>query len=129
MATIETAFVTLLLGESSITDLIGNELHPSVLPPLATTPAVTYNLVSGYGGDTTGPDLCMSRFQLDIYDDSMLVVLNVGKAIYTFLRRYSGTVDGIAISDIQLDYRQSFFEDESNMYRQIQDYKVWSEGI
>lgn len=45
MADIATAMRTHLLAQSSITTLIGQRLHPGLLPPRATLPAVTYLLV------------------------------------------------------------------------------------
>jgi len=129
MSSVPEALVVLITGDSTIASYIGDRIYPGVLPPNAITPAMTYNKVAGTGGTTTGPDLAMTRMQFDAYHTSFLIVEKIGQAVYDLLQRYSGTVDGVTFSDMQLDYMQTLYEDETNMHRCLIDYKIWSEGL
>lgn len=126
---VSTAVVAALMGDTPYTDLVSTRLYPSVLPPKVTLPAATYNKVAGTGGTTTGPDLVMTRFQFDSFADTYLEAEDIGVKAYEALRRYSGTSDGLVIADVQMDYNQTVYDDVANLYRDIMDFKIWTNGL
>lgn len=126
---VPSALVTLLGANSTFTDIFGTRIYPGILPYNPTLPAVRYNKVAGSGGTTTGPDLVMTRIQFDVYANTALEAEAGAKALYGALRRYSGTVGGMTISDIQLDYMQTILEPVTDSWRALVDFKVWSEGM
>lgn len=123
------AIVSLLGASPTFTDVFGTRIYPGILPYNPELPAVRYNKVAGSGGTTTGPDLVMTRIQFDVYADTAVGAEAGAKALYDVLRRYSGTVGGMAISDVQLDYMQTILEPVTDSYRAIMDFKVWTEGM
>jgi hypothetical protein len=126
---VQTAVITILEANSTVTTLLGTRIYPGILPVAPTLPAMRFNKVAGSGGTTTGPDLVMSRLQFDIYAYTSLESEAAAKAVYNALRRWSGTSDGLNISDITLDYMQTIFEPTTNVYRSIMDFKIYSEGM
>lgn len=126
---VPTALVALLATDATFVSIFGTRIFPGILPASPTLPAVRYNKVAGSGGSTTGPDLVMTRVQFDVYAETFIEAEAGGKALYDKLRRYRGTVGGIAIADIQLDYMQTIFESVTDTYRAILDFKVWTEGM
>ena len=128
--TTESTIRTLVLSDATVTANVGTRMYPNLMPPEATTPAITYFVVAGAPHTDTHADLhMMTRIQFNIYADTKAMCATLYAALVNLLHMYRGTVGGQVIVGITIDYSMSLFEPETQLYRHIVDAKVTTKGV
>ena len=104
-------------------------MYPSLMPPQATTPAITFFVVASKAHSDTGANLHkLTRFQTNVYAETHDVVETIAAAMINALQGYTGTVSGQDIVYITQDYEMDTYEPEVHLYRKILDFKVVHKG-
>ena len=126
----EATIRTLVLSDATILANVVDRMYPNMMPPEATTPAITYFVVAGGPHTDTHTDLhMMTRIQFDIYADTKAMCGTLYSALVNLLHMYSGTVSGQDIVSILVDHNMSLFEPETRLYRHIVNAKVTTKGV
>ena len=123
----EAGLHALLQADASLSSLVGNRIHPLVLPEDCVKPAVVYQRISTVPTITMdGPaDLTTCRLQFDCYGTHYNDVKACADAVSHVLEGYTGTLpDGTYVFDIELDGMQDRYESEARLYRVSADYFV-----
>ena len=128
--TTESTIRTLVMSDTTVTANVGTRVYPNMMPPEATTPAITYFVVAGAPHTDTHSDLhMMTRIQFNIYADTKAMCATLYAALVNLLHMYTGTVGGQDIVGITIDYNMSLYEPETKLYRHILDAKVTTKGV
>lgn len=107
--TIETAIVSALGNESSITDIIGtgadSRLYPAIIPQDGTVPAITYQQISGNRDHTMdGPSgYTDSRYQLICWASHYNEAKKLFEAVRIFFDGFHATVLNRRIQYVQFE--------------------------
>lgn len=91
---VETILYARLSGYSGLTALVGDRIHPVILPEGVTYPAVTYQRISTYPRDSSmsvDNGLVRARFQISIWADTYASVKSVKEQVRGALQRYTTT--------------------------------------
>lgn len=128
--TTESVIRTLVLSDATILANVVDRMYPNMMPPEATTPAITYFVVAGAPHTDTHVNLhMMTRIQFNIYADTKAMCGTLYSALVNKLHMYTGTVGGQDIVGITIDYNMSLYEPETKLYRHIVDAKVTTKGV
>lgn len=126
---VHSTFKTLVLSDSTVSTNVSTRMYPNMMPPEATTPAITYFSVAEKPHTDTCSDLyLMTRFQTNVYATTLSVVVAIHAAMVTLLHKYSGTVSSQEIVSILMDFGMTTYEPETGLHRQIADWKVTTKG-
>lgn len=127
---IESALRTHILGDTDITNLVGQRMYPVKLPQDPTMPAISYFRVSGirhksYGGPS---GLAGPRIQIDAWagePSGYKTAKELADLIRKRLDGFSGLLGTDRIWGAFLENDTDMYEDETKLHRVSQDYFVW----
>ena len=123
-------FKTLVLSDSTVSTNVGTRMYANMMPPEATTPAITYFTVAAKPHtDTCSDTYMMTRFQTNVYATTVSMMVTIHAAMVALLHKYSGTVSSQEIVSIIMDFGMNTYEPETKLYRQIADWKVTTKGV
>lgn len=98
-------------------------------PSTATRPYVTYEVitetVTNVMGVETKPTECL--FQVNIFADTYLQIVNVANDVRTALTRYRGTTNSVVVQDVFYEQRNDFFSEQDNTYQRTLDFRMFYE--
>lgn len=121
-----------MLSDATVTTNVGTRMYANMMPPEATTPAITYFTVALKPHVDTCDDLyMMTRIQTNVYGEATAsnVVATIHEAMVNLLHQYKGTVGSQEIVSIVMDFGMDTYEPETKQYRQIADWKVTTKGV
>lgn len=116
---IEVGLFTLLSHDPGISGLVASRVYPVILPPGATMPAITYQVVSGQ----TKPGLTTRgmqrwRLQVDCWGESYLDAATARKAVVKLLDMHNVTLsDGTRLQAAIFIQPIDFYAGENELYR------------
>jgi len=123
--TIETELRTRLLADGTISGLIGTRLYPVVLPQDPTMPALVSSRVSGQRlhnlSGVAGRG--MPRITIDCWASTYAGSKTLAAAVRSSLDGLNGLLTTINAS-IKIDNEIDDYEDDTGLYRVIQDYII-----
>ena len=129
MATIKSAFVSLILSDSIITGLIGDRFTPGVIALGSDLPAVTYQII----GDTPNynhdgeSNMQSTRMQITIDADNQEKAGEVASSFKTKLSGFKGIVSGIRLVIFLENAYDGTTNLDSGVHTLRQDYRIkWS---
>ena len=121
-----------LSNDNGVATLVGARIFPLVIPQrsaptLLRQPCLVYARSSArrqqkYCG-TDG--LVRSEFQLDCYAPTFAESQQLAAATRAALIDFTGTMNGIRVSDVQLEDEQDMDEPDVGLYRVVQQFIVW----
>lgn len=129
---IEAVLRSLMVGDATLSALVGTRVYPAVLPQGVAYPAIRYSQVSGGDDyDMDGPDdLKRKSYQFSCVALKRSDTILVADKLQTLLSGYSGVSDGISISAVFLQ-NEIDGEDtqpgnnEQTRYLKHLDFEVW----
>lgn len=103
--TIETAIVTILAGDTDVTDQVDDRIFPLTVPQCEKMPAITYQQIDDRKIPThSGPNtLLNTRMQIDCWAKTYAEASALKKAVRLALDGFVGTVNGRKIGNIIMD--------------------------
>lgn len=116
-----------LLGEESVSELLGTRLYPNKLPQNPTLPAVVYSVVSEvplHTLDAGGYELARSRVQFDVYARKYADARGAWAVIEAVLRTIA-TEHPSAGLEAWLEDTRDLYEDTPELHRVSADVWVW----
>lgn len=129
----EKAVIQLLLGSSTVTNLVGNKVFPQSIEQGVKIPALVVTRISGAPlyADDGEVGLSSPRIQIDCYAKTYTETKALADIVRTLLSAFDGTVGGTVIQFATLederDDREAATASEFP-FRIIQDFIVWIEG-
>jgi len=98
-------------------------------PSTATRPYLTFEVLnesptSVMGADTT-PTECY--FQVSIFADTFLEIVNITDDVRAALTRYSGTTNSVVVQDIFYEQRNDVFTEQELTYQRVLDFRMYYE--
>jgi hypothetical protein len=124
--TIETELRARLAADATVAGLVVARIYPIVLPQKPTYPAITYSKVSGERLHTLAgaAGRAMPRISISAWSDvGYASVQTLAAAIRASLDGFNGTLTTIQ-TNIILDNEIDFYEDDTRVYRILQDYRL-----
>jgi len=125
------AIDSLLINNSSITDLVGDRIYSQVREQLDGLPAITYQVISGIRGhDMSGPSgLVEGRIQINCFATTPLASLQLAAVVRAALSGLSGSPAGVRIECMLLEDQSDLpsiepENEEMNVYAQMMDFYV-----
>lgn len=115
--TIKSGLISLLAGESSITDICGTRIYVNKAPQGADLPHVIVTLMSAEHNTTMDGGSNLLRFvdfDLDCYADRSVTADSLATAVRVFIDDYSGTAGSETIGAVIIN-------DESDEYEPPRD--------
>jgi len=99
------------------------EVYPVVIPQQAEYPAVRYVRITSSRdmNHTEVESWVRSVFQIDCYGNSFNAALDLSENVKAALNDYDGGV----IQRIRLDFEAESLEDDTDLYRVMQQYTIW----
>jgi len=99
------AIYSLLINNTSITDLVSNRIYPMVRNQEADLPAITYQVISGVRSyDLDGPNgLVEGRVQVNCFADDPLEAGELAAVVRAALNGHRGGAAGVHIELMLLD--------------------------
>lgn len=132
MADIAEAIYSRLNGDATLTGKLNGGIYPYTPSVTPSRPYITYHLVSlseRPHAMNDDPPLVVDRYQVDVWADSYVKVVDVDNEVQRLLSRYRGTVAGVEIDSILQVDRRDLFEDEPELFRRSVDYEIaWKEA-
>lgn len=128
MAEAESAIKSRL--ETQVSNLASaTSLWAVLAPPTASKPFLTYEVITEsptnvMGAETTPTD-CL--FQVSIFANTFLEIINVTNDVRTALTRYSGTTNSVVVQDIFFEQRNDFYSEEDQTYQRVLDFRMFYE--
>lgn len=103
--TIMAAIVTILLGDATVTGLVGDRIYPVYVPQGVSGSAITIQLISAPRVSSfDGPGgLVFSRYQFNAWGATYGNIEQVLKAVRLAIDGYVGTVGGRVIQNIEME--------------------------
>jgi len=125
------AIHSLLVHNTSITDLVSTRIFPMVRDQLVGLPAITYQVISGIRSyDLTGPNgLVEGRVQINCFADDPLEAGELAAVVRAALNGHRGGAAGIDIELMLLDDQGDlpYIDPENeaqNVFAQMMDFYV-----
>ena len=123
-------FRLLVLSDSTVSGLVSDRMTQNMMPPEATTPAITFFKVSEKPDiDTCGDLYVNTRIQTNVYSTLATTVATIHAAMVAKLHKYSGTYNSQIIVNCFMDFGMTTYEPETGLYRQIADWKFYTKGV
>lgn len=122
---VETELRARLIADATVNGLVGTRIYPEVLPQNPTLPAITYQDISMTSVQNLAgaAGMLMRRVQIDSFAATRVGVVALADAIRASLDGYIGTLTTTKVV-IRHALERSEYDDETESYRQIQDYTV-----
>lgn len=124
---IEQALRKYLIAAPAVAGLIGERVHPLVIPQGGKTPCITYQRSGSNRHKTTcGTNrLVGARVKLDCYSKTYIQAQALAAEVWQRLRDFSGDMQGVEVSDLSLELDLDLSDMEPGLYRQSQTYLIW----
>lgn len=108
---------------TSLTSPQLTQVYPSVIPQEVTLPAVRYARISSVRGMNFDEveDWVRTVFQVDTYGNSLNEAITTAESIKAGVNDYRGG----NIQRIRIDSEFEMFEDDTSLYRVMQQYTIW----
>lgn len=118
VGSLKTAIYTILMGDSAVQAIVDGRVTPGGDSVKGTT-SVSYHLISSIRGKTqSGPDdLAFPTMQVNSYGSRDFTAETLSDAVRNALDGFSGTVNGVSISYIELDDEGDLDDFEPNNKR------------
>lgn len=130
--TIETLLRARLVADNTVSGLVSTRIYPVILPQKPTLPAITFSKVSGVRmhnlSGTAGR--AVARISFNCWATTYLGAQAVAAAVRASLDGFAGTLSDSGSpaetirTNILLDNEIDFYEDETGVYRILQDYTL-----
>lgn len=129
MASLEESLVDILTGHAGLTSLVSDRVGPSPKPQGSALPAISYFRVSTVAvhAHSGNVGLKRSRFQFDVWGDSVSSVSAVVAQLEDALEHYRGTVAGVRIDAALSIMDLQRYSPDTGSYRRIVDFYIWSD--
>jgi len=130
---IETALVTYLLAQSTVTALVGDRIDLGIAKQTTIKPYVVISKISGVREHSHDGEsgLAHPRLQISVFANSYGSAKQVTEAIRGVLDCYTGTMGGeggVVVQAVFLEDETDFYEGEAtNIYQVATDYIIWHE--
>ena len=127
MARIETALVTYLNGQSTLSALISNRLYALRAPQKVVYPFVIYQRISterNLTHDLTASGLTTPRIQFDVYGKTYKSALEVMDVLRETLQGLSTTMSGVMVQSVLPALEMHDVEPDEEYYRLTVDYLI-----
>ena len=130
MADIEQVLQAKMVGETSITDLVGTRVYPLKAPDNPTFPFITYQRIDSepiYTMDGGG-NRVESRFQIDAWDRGLAAYKNtkaIARALQAVLSNWREVVSGVDVQSFMRENENDDWESEAGVARVSQDWRVF----
>jgi len=100
--TVNEALVSIVLGTTAITDVIGQRFTPALALDGKDFPSATYQRISGRHVESMNGSsgLCFARYQINALATTYRVAAELGELFRVALQGYAGTVSGLEIQGI-----------------------------
>ena len=100
-----------------------SEVYPVVIPQQATYPAIRYARITSNREMNYDEveNWVRSVFQIDCYGESYNTTLELAESVKSAINNYAGG----AIQRIRLDFEAESLEDDTDLYRVLQQYTIW----
>lgn len=128
---ISEAIYSLLVNNTSITDLVSNRIYPMIRNQKSGLPAITYQVISGVRNyDLTGPNgLVESRIQVNCFADDPLEAGELAAVVRAALNGHRGGAAGVHIETMLLEDQGElpFIDPENedqNVFAKMMDFYV-----
>lgn len=96
-------------------------------PSTATRPYLVYEVLTenptNVMGTETAPTDCY--FQVAIFANTFLEIVNITNDVRTALNRYSGTTNSVVVQDIFYEQRNDIFTEQENTYQRVLDFRMF----
>lgn len=127
---IEEALVYRLKNHSGVAALVGTRVYPLTIPQDCTFPAACYQMISGQSGQVHGgrSGVLSRRYQVTSFSDSYASVKRLAQQVMLALDGISGYFSPEVVLRCQLILELDAFDEESRVYRVIQDFMVEFRG-
>lgn len=126
--TLEEAIFYKLSHDANITALVGSRIYPVKMPDNPTFPAISFQSIfvermhamTGAVNGTT-----RAQVQIDSRATTPAAARTIAKKVHNALNGFSGTIDSLVVGSCLSISEQSFFEDEIDVHRQMQEYEFY----
>jgi len=129
--TVEVALRNIMVNDADVSAEVGSRVYPLILPQGWTSPAITYQRVSGQRTETIGgtpPGRAHPRFQVDVRSrESYADVVRIGNKVRKALDRFVGTENSTRLSiTIQQDQDMpdDLEDDKIQIFRRMLEFRV-----
>ena len=124
-----TVIYNLLLNNTDITDIVGDNIYPLYIPQEIPLPCITYQMVSTDPNGTKDgvSSLDVERYQVNVYSDNFNEMNDLQKLVRTTLDFYTGEVAGLDVQRVWFEGQFTGFSDSSGLtgvYQYSHDYHV-----
>ncbi len=126
---INDALFTYLSGYAGLTVLVGDRIYPDILPQKNTGSAIAYQLISRVRDHLFRQDsnMARSRYQFSAYASSRSISKAVAKQLRLALQNYTGFMNGVNISAVEIDGEVDDYEPDTFLYSTKTDFLIWHE--
>lgn len=116
-----------LQAVTAVTDLVGTRVVPAPLEQDSAFPAVVYQRISAAREHAMGsdPGLAMPRVQIDSWAQTYKAAVELAAEVRGALSRFRGTVTGVEILDAFLENERDDYDQDRELHRVQQDYRIW----
>lgn len=127
MAVLEEAIHARLAATAGVTAITGSRIYNQVLPQNATLEAITVQRISTVRESAMGtdPGQAWARIQVCSWATLHGEARVLAEAVRAALQRWRGTVAGVEVEDSFLINELDRYEDEREIHRVLQDYRIW----
>lgn len=112
----------LLLGEATVTALVGARVYPDVLKQACSMPAIRYERVSTVAINSLAGyrDVSQVRIQIDCFGATKESAMDVAKVVLI-------AMDGATTFSALRDGWRAVYESDTRLYRNILDFICWND--
>lgn len=118
---IEPMIYTHLAGQAGVSALVGARIYPLIMPQDGALPALVYTIVSAVPINSLGgfSGLINPRVQIDCWAKTYGQAKALAEAVHQAMDTRNANFDALLI-DMRDDY-----EEDTKLYRVLQDYSIW----
>lgn len=116
----------IIRADATVVAQVGTRIYPVILPPEVTVPAITYRAISSRHDPITAnmPTDRVSRFQIDVWAETLLACQTVSDAIVSLFTQYEGGT----IIDSSIDLVFDTYDTDIKLYRRATDIRIYHSG-
>ncbi len=120
---VEAAIYSLLSTATSVVAIAGPRIYPLLMPIDFVVPAITYQIVSS----VSSPGLMTAgmqkiRVQIDCFGNDYSDAVTLRAAVVSSLNGFSGTVQGVPISNFSKISQSDLFDHDALLYRAMVEF-------
>lgn len=124
---IDQAVYGILSANAGVSALVGNRIMPfgGVLAQNPTLPFIIYHYIGNSPVATDcGDKVDYRAIQIDCIASTPAAATELAEAVRTAIQFYSGTVNGVKVTDVRMDDEMSDYDDVRDEYMVISDYTM-----